>query len=230
MLQLHSREQDLQLFLASSQPRSEGQGVKLWPEGVRKEERDPGVAVGARTRCLWRSRMKLAGERGKIAELGQTTFSYAKSTSFLPNYSPKFLLPHREQECFICQWILAMGDLNSPACHWYGHVEPSFSTHGSARAGEGWSGSPLSPSVYGTSSPHTHTSCCIWPQHSKTEGQCQAGTTSFVLGASNKLPLSCGGIMHVPPRREGWRRGSMPGGHAALAPSAAQPAAARPHT
>lgn len=129
--------------------------MKLWPEGERTEERDPGVAVGPRTRCLWRSRAKLAGERGKTAELGQTTFSYAKSMSFLPNYSPKFLLPHREQDWFICQWILATGDLNCPACHWYRHVEPSFSAHGSARAGEGWSGSPLAPSVHGTSSP-TH--------------------------------------------------------------------------
>lgn len=116
MLQPHSREQDLQLFLASPQPSSEGQGVKLWTEGERTEERDSGVAGGARIKCLWRSRVKLAGERGKIAELGQTTFSYAKGMSFLPNYSPKFLLPHREQDWFICQWILATGYLNCPTC------------------------------------------------------------------------------------------------------------------
>lgn len=134
------------------------------------------------------SPLKLAGERGKIAELGQTAFSYAKCMSFLPNYSPKFLLPHREQDWFTCQWILATGNLNCLAHHWYGHVEPSFRANGSARAGEGWSGSPLPPSVHGTSSP-THP-VAFGPSTAKQRAQCQAGTTSFVLGGSNKLPAS----------------------------------------
>lgn len=73
----------------------------------------------------------------------------------------------------------------------------------------GGQGHPCPPLCMGQAPPHT--SCCIWPQHSKTEGQYQAGTTSFVLGASNKLPLSCGGIMHVPPAGRGGGEGPCQG-------------------
>lgn len=65
----------------------------------------------------------------------------------------------------------------------------------------GGQGHPCPPLCMGQAPPHT--SCCIWPQHSKTEGQCQAETTRFILGGSNKLPLSYGGTMHAPPARRG---------------------------
>lgn len=75
------------------------------------------------------------------------------------------------------------------------------------------------------------TSCCTWPQHSKTEGAVPSWDNQLHPGGmKTSCPRVVEGPRMSPPQqagqsREGWRRGSMPAlarGYAALAPSAAQ--------
>lgn len=183
------------------QPSHRGQGVKLWTE--RTEERDPGVAGGARTGHCWRSGAKSAGEKGKKHEVGTGTNSFPirKCTSFLPNYSPEFLLPHSEQDCFICQWVLAMGSLNCPAPRWYRRIQPSINTNGSARAGKGQRRAPPAPSTHGTSPLITHPAA-LSPQHSKTQGAAPGWDAQLHPGGFRQATPETWGPRVPPPSRQ----------------------------
>lgn len=61
--------------------------------------------------------------RGEKHQVGNRTNSFPirKHTSFLPNFSPEFLLSHSKQDCFICQWVLATGSLSRCTPCWYRH-------------------------------------------------------------------------------------------------------------
>lgn len=203
-----------------------GRGAKLWTEGEKMEERDPGVSGEQELGTAGESEQNQQG-RGEKHWVGTRTnyFPIRKRTSFLPNYSPKFLLPHSEQDCFICQWVLATGGLNRPAPRCCGHIQLPINRDRLAGAGKGGWGHPLCVGR----APPSHTPLHLAP--ARQSGGCCAGTHSFALGASNEPSPKRGEPCMPPPSRqcrEGWRRRSAPGGDTALAPSAAWPAAAVP--
>lgn len=141
------RELDPQHFLPSPPSLTTGD-EGLWMEGEWTEERDTGVAVGARIGHCCRSGAKPAGEKRKTSgghrdKLFSNTQVYKPPAKLLPQ------IPVPPQRTSLFYLPVRFG----PTPSWYWRIQPSINTDGSARAGEGWLGAPLSPSVHGMSPP-----------------------------------------------------------------------------
>lgn len=90
--------------------------------------------------------VRAVGERGEVIRwaAGRAIFQHASNKSSLPSYSPKFLLPHSEQGCVICQRALPWLPAASPCAPQHGKTEGTRSfLLGASEEPPGMGGTPV---------------------------------------------------------------------------------------